>query len=386
VSAWLALAWWLLGTIVQWASAALALQRRPALPPRHQPSDFSIVAPMAGAADASEDFLRQLVGLERAGAEILICVSSEDDGAVAPLRRHWQSLAGGPPPLLIGADATFNPKMNNVRKGLEAARRRVVALCDAGVAIDADRLREGAAALSPEVGLVLVLKVGNAPEGLAARLEWSWVNGHQSRFLLAADRLGMAVAAGGIILIANETLQRIGNWKAFNRWIADDYSVVRTVREHGMTTVLGPRLTHWHIGRRDWRPVWRRQVRWSQTRLRLPVWPLMALEPLAGAMITGAAGAFGLAGLGAGAGMICAFVAVHLLSWVLAEKWYVGGRGQDYGPAAALAGLAREVLAPFLMLRSLFGRTVDWRGNDLAGGWQRVGADAARHLSGGNRS
>ena len=41
-------------------------------------------------------------------------------------------------PILIGSDTTFNPKMNNVRKGLEAARRPVVALCDAGIVLDAD--------------------------------------------------------------------------------------------------------------------------------------------------------------------------------------------------------------------------------------------------------
>ena len=59
-----------------------------------------------------------------AGAEILICVADADDGAVAPVRALWPEA-----PILVGSDDTFNPKMNNVRKGLEAARRDVVALC-----------------------------------------------------------------------------------------------------------------------------------------------------------------------------------------------------------------------------------------------------------------
>ena len=81
--------------------------------------------------------------------------------------------------------------MNNVRKGLEAASRPLVALCDAGIAA---RCREPAPCRRRavgEVGLVLALKAGEAPENFAAELERSYIDGHQARFLLAADRLGM---------------------------------------------------------------------------------------------------------------------------------------------------------------------------------------------------
>jgi hypothetical protein len=39
--------------------------------------------------------------------------------------------------------------------------------------------------------------------------------------------------------VALDTLQRIGNWRGFNRWIADDYSVTRSVRELGLQTRWG---------------------------------------------------------------------------------------------------------------------------------------------------
>jgi ceramide glucosyltransferase len=378
VAACLALSWWLLGMVVHWGSALIALRDRAQRPPRHQAADFSIVAPLAGSDDASADYVDALAALSRAGAEVLVCVATPDDGAIAPLKARWPEA-----PLLVGSSDTFNPKMNNVRKGLEAAKREVVVLCDAGIALGLEDLRIAAAALSDEVGLVLALKAATDPANFAAEMERAYLNGHQARFLLLADRIGMAVASGGVTLLTNKTLQRIGNWQGFNRWIADDYSVVRSVRELGMATTLGNRLLKLPLGRRDWSMVWRRQVRWARTRLRLPVWPVVALEPLIGAAVTGLAGALGLAALGVGTGMICLFVGVHLLAWMLAEKVFVEGRGLEFVGRAIVATLVREALAPVLMVQALAGRTIDWRGADLGGRWRDTGADAARRLGNG---
>ena len=80
---WIGGGWWALGTAVQWASAALARTSRPEGAVRHRPADFSVVAPLRGAADASPDYVGALRGLAGQGAEILICIASESDGAVA---------------------------------------------------------------------------------------------------------------------------------------------------------------------------------------------------------------------------------------------------------------------------------------------------------------
>ena len=156
-------------------------------------------------------------------------------------------------PILIGSDDTFNPKMNNVRKGLEAARRPVVALCDAGIVLDADELCRAAAALSDKVGLVLALKAAEAPENFAAEIERAYINGHQARFLFAADRLGMPVASGGVTLMTRDTLQRIGNWQRLQ--LAGSPTTIRSmrsVRELGLQTRLGDVMPRLPLGRRDW--------------------------------------------------------------------------------------------------------------------------------------
>jgi ceramide glucosyltransferase len=374
---WIGAGWWTLGTAVQWASAALARTPRPAGPVRHRPADFSVVAPLNGAADASPAYIGALGALAGQGAEILLCVADEADGAVAATRALWPDA-----PLLIGRDTTFNPKMNNVRKGLEAASRPVVALCDAGIALDADTLARAAAALSPETGLVLALKAAEAPQTFAAEIERAYIDGHQARFLFAADRLGLAVASGGVTLMAHDTLQRIGNWQGFNRWIADDYSVTRSVRELGLATRLGSVMPRLPLGRRDWPTVWSRQVRWARTRLRLPVWPLVLWEPAIGWLLSGLGGALALGRLGCAIDVVLAGVVLHTVTWLAAERWFMAGRGLSFSPRAALAALVREALVPALIVRALSGRRIDWRGTDLGGGWREQGrGDGVRERS-----
>lgn len=367
---WLGLGWWGVGLAIQWLSAALA--RRPGSLPdiHHRPADFSIVAPLNGAADASTAYIDALRKLSEAGAEVLICAAGPEDGAVRPTRALWP-LA----PILLGADTTFNPKMNNVRKGLEAATRPVVALCDAGILLEAGELCHAAAPLSDKIGLVLALKAADDPGNFAAAIERAYIDGHQARFLFAADRLGIAVASGGVTLLSRQTLQQIGNWRGFNRWIADDYSVTRAVRELGLSTRLGAVMPRLPLGRREWRDVWPRQVRWARTRLRLPVWPLVLWEPAIGAVASGVAGAAALVGIGASAGLVVLALFVHIAGWLAAEKWFMEGRDLGFGPQAAMAALVREILAPFLMVRALGGRTIDWRGTDLGGQWRKQGGD-----------
>jgi ceramide glucosyltransferase len=370
---WIGLGWWAITTLVQWVSAALALRRRAAAPSRHTAADFSIVAPLAGIHDASEAYIGRLAELARAGAEVLICVASEHDEAVQRVRAQWPGA-----PVLIGSDGTFNPKLNNVRKGLEAASRPVVALCDAGIALTAGELVAAAAQLSDEVGLVLALKVGEQPANFAAEMECAYINGHQARFLLAADRLGMPVASGGVTILTRDVLERIGGHQGFLNYIADDYSVVRTVRDRiGRTTWLANVLPRLPLGCRRWSDIWRRQVRWGSTRLNLPPKALVLFEPAIGWLVSGLAGSLALLAYGVGAGTLALAVALHTIAWFAAEAWFVSGCGLPFGPRAWAAALAREALVPVLAAQAWRGRhKIDWRGTDLAAGW-RPGDGAA---------
>ena len=377
VLAWIGLGWWAFTTVIHWLSAALARRRRPAAAAHHAAADFSIVAPLAGRHDASPAYIGALEELSHQGTEVLICVAGEGDEAIAQTRALWPAA-----PILIGSDDTFNPKMNNVRKGLEAASRSVVVLCDAGVAVTLDDLRRAATELSDKVGLVLGLKAGWAPANFAAELECAYINGHQARFLLAADRLGMPVASGGMTVLARGVLEEIGGHQAFLNYIADDYSIVRTMRDRGgRTTWLGNTMPHLPVGQRKWSDVWRRQVRWASTRLNLTweVRMLALLDPAIGWFPSGVAGAAGLVALGWAPTQIAMALLAHSVAWLAAEAWFLAAYGLPFRPRAWAASLARETLVPVLLIQAWRGRrNIDWRGTDLAAGWRPAGDDPSR--------
>jgi ceramide glucosyltransferase len=366
---WAGLGWWAATMAVQWISAGLGRWRRPADPVRHSAADFSIVAPMVGMRDASPAYVGRLADLSRAGAEVLICVTTEHDEAVARTRAEWPDA-----PILVGSDDTFNPKLNNVRKGLEAASRPVVALCDAGIDLTLPELTAAAAHLSDKVGLVLALKTGDRPENFAAEMECSYINGHQARFLMAADRLGMPVASGGVTILTRDVLERIGGHQGFLNYLADDYSVVRMVRDHlSQTTWLARVMPRLLVGGRRWQDVWQRQVRWGSTRLKLSpeVRALVLLEPAIGWLASGIALIVALLAVGAAPIWLALAVALHTVAWFAAEAWFLAGHGLPFGPRAWAAALAREALVPLLAVQAWRGRNrIDWRGTNLAAGWQ----------------
>lgn len=358
--------WWLFTFVIQWLSAWKGRSPcRPVEPPRHAAADFSIVAPMVGAGDATPAYVDALSLLARAGAEVLICVEREEDEAVAAVRHLWPEAT-----ILYGIEQRFTAKVNNVEKGFRAATRPVVALCDAGALLTVDQLVRSAAPLSESVGMVLALKAAEDPGTFAAELERAYINGHGARFLFAADWLGQAVASGGVTVLSRETLQRVGYGEGFTRYIADDFSITESVRSLGLGTQLSDVMPRLPLGARTWSEVWGRQVRWARTRLRLPVWPLVMWEPVIGMVFSLAAGVGALALMKLEPEIIVLAAIGHIFIWLAAEKWFMAGRGLAYGMRAAIATLAREILAPVLMATALSGRSMKWREGDLGESWR----------------
>src|SRR6185503_16425080 len=88
---WIGFGWWAVASTVQWASAALGRKSRTAAAVHHRPSDFSIVAPLNGAADASAAYVAALRALSEQGAEVLICIADGEDGALGAVRAQCGS-------------------------------------------------------------------------------------------------------------------------------------------------------------------------------------------------------------------------------------------------------------------------------------------------------
>src|SRR6266404_950760 len=152
--------------IVSLIVAARRCRPRPAVP--SQPSPFhpppagegregaavppvSIVRPVCGLDNFLEETLRTSFELDYPRYEIIFCVASMRDPAIAVVQQliaaHPQSHAR----LLIGDDrVSQNPKLNNCVKGWRAAKHDWIVMADSNVLMPRDYIRRLLAAWQPD--------------------------------------------------------------------------------------------------------------------------------------------------------------------------------------------------------------------------------------------
>ena len=361
---------------------ALVRHRKPAGEPPPA-SAFTIVAPMVGDTDASAAYVAALVDLSNAGAEVLICVEEYDDPAAERVTVHWNYLTGEPPPMLVGrATVSFNPKVNNIAKGLETASRPLIVVMDSGSLLRVDELRAMGAMITERTGLVQGLKPPSGARNWAAEAECTMLNGYTARMIFALDKLGLQAACGGILLFSRSAFERIGGVDAFSREIAEDFSLLLAMRAAGLRTTVADVVPAYPRPRRRWSDIWGRQVRWARLRwLMVPVTVL--LEPLlSGAVSMIGALVAGPAVLPAwldwtSAGGIIAIIAAHWAIWIGAELLFLWGRGLHRSWKQVPCIMLRETLMLPIAIHALSGRDIRWRDVDVVGGWREQRARAA---------
>jgi ceramide glucosyltransferase len=361
---------------------ALVRHRKPVGEPPPA-SAFTVVAPMVGDGDASAAYVAALVDLSKAGAEILICVEECDDPAAERVTLHWTYLTGELPPLLIGrATVSFNPKVNNIAKGLETASRPLIVVMDSGSLLRVHELRAMGAMINQHTGLVQGLKPPRDARNWAAEVECTMLNGYTARMIFALDKLGALAACGGILLFSRTAFEKIGGVDAFSIEIAEDHSLLVAMRSAGLRTTVADVVPAYPRPYRRWSDVWGRQVRWARLRwLMAPV--TVFLEPLlSGAVSMAAALVAGPALLPTwldwtSAGGVAAIVVAHWAIWIGAEMLFLRGRRLHWSWRQIPCIVLRETLMLPIAVHALSGRDIRWRDVDVVGGWREQRARAA---------
>ncbi|MBM3619848.1 MAG: glycosyltransferase [Alphaproteobacteria bacterium] len=361
---------------------ALVRHRKPAGEPPPA-SAFTVVAPMVGDGDASPAYVAALVDLAKAGAEVLICVEEYDDPAAERVTLHWTYLTGELPPLLIGrATISFNPKVNNIAKGLETASRSLIVVMDSGSLLRVDELRAMGAMINERTGLVQGLKPPRGARNWAAEAECTMLNGYSARMIFALDKIGFQAACGGILLFSRAAFEKIGGVEAFSIEIAEDQSLLAAMRDAGLRTTVADIVPAFPRPYRRWSDIWGRQVRWARLRwLMAPV--TVFLEPLlSGAVSMVAALMAGPALLPAwldwtSAAGIALIVVAHWAIWIGFEMLFLKGRGLHWSWRQIPCIVLRETLMLPIAIHALSGRDIKWRDVDVVGGWREQRARAA---------
>lgn len=288
--------------------------------------------------------------------EIIFCAPAANDASV-PLVR--QLIAANPhvrARLLTGQERiTGNPKLDNLWKGWGATDAPWICMADSNLLLPPDYLRTLAGRWRADTGLVTSPACGQRPEGLPARIEAAFLNSNQGRLQLAAGAMNRGYAQGKSLFWNRAMLEEAGGLLPLGRWLAEDVASTKLVRAQGKKVRLAPRLFTQPIGRKTFRQVWDRQLRWS--RVRRDGFPTtFPAEILNGAFLPVA-----LLALGGGAQWILPYLAL----WFGAEWLLCRLAGWPSTLGDVLAMVIRDAMMPVIFVTTFASRQINWRGHDM---------------------
>lgn len=349
------------------ASVALVLVRRTrarAPDPAVGLPFVCLMRPVCGLDPFDAETLGTSFGLDYPDYEVIFCCADPADPVIPLVSDLISAHPGTPARLLVGDDRiTGNPKLNNLAKGWAVTRADWIAMTDSNVILPRDYLRQLLGAWGAGTGMVSSPPVGTRPDGLWGSLECAFLNGHQARWQLGADTLGMGFAQGKNLFTTRELVERSGGLVALGRDLAEDVACTKMVRAAGLRVHLVARPFAQPIGRRSFAAVWGRQLRWS--RVRWQGFPgLFLVEPLSGPALP----LLALVAAAVWGGMSWALPVLFLALWYGAEVLMLRRMGWPCGPRDALAMVLRDALLPALWAATFAARGFVWRGTAMSPG------------------
>lgn len=361
--AWLSGVWWGIALLVNLMTVALGmLPRRRVMPVAAQPP-LSVIVPVKGADPAIAANMTALLRQDYPVYEVVFAVAEADDPAVPLIERIIAAHPHVPARLTTDPIRTSdNPKLDNLRRAWRWARHELVLLCDVNARFRPDEVSRLVGQLTPRVGLLTAVPVATDPGGFCGELECAFFNSGGARWLIASDRLGQGVGVGQTMLLRRRDLERVGGIDAMAAGVCEDAALATAIRRAGLTVRMA-QDPGWHpIGRRRFRDLWHRHLRWQCCR-KYHAWPLFVFEPgVSPLSMAIAAGIWGNAMTGWPAP---ALIAGHLAAWFAIEAAYVRCRGWHLSWLSPLAWLVREAMIPALWLRALVARSLVWRGQRI---------------------
>ena len=328
-----------------------------ALPP------VSILKPLKGTDPDIYESFRSHCLQDYPRYEIIFGVSDPDDPAVASVRQLQREFPSHAIQLIVSPNKLgANVKVSNLEQMLPAARFRHLIVNDSDIRVESDYLRHVIAPLADErVGMVTCLYRGIAAATLGSRLEALGISTDFCAGVLVARQLegGLRFGLGSTLAFRRNDLERIGGFKSFVDFLADDYELGKRIAHFGLQVVLSDVVVETHLPAYDLRGFLAHQLRWAR-----------------GVRDSRAAGYVGLISTYGLMWALLALLAARAAPW----SWAVFGVTLLLRVAVALA-VGRSVLRDVNLLKNLWllplrdlvgvavwaasfvGSTVTWRGD-----------------------
>jgi ceramide glucosyltransferase len=343
-----------------------AIRARPGLlplpPPRAAPG-VSIVRPLCGLDNFSEETLQSSFQLDYPSYEIIFCVARVNDPVVPLVQRLIASHPGKPARLIVGDEkVSANPKLNNCVRGWDTANHDWIILADANVLMPEDYIQRLLFSWRRRSGLVCCMPLGSRPRNFWAELECAFLNTFEARWQYCAEAMGMGFAQGKSMLWRREVMDQGGGIRALGTEIIEDAAATKLVRRQGLAVnlVAGSPFEQ-PLGFRTAAEVWLRQARWARTRRKS--FPLFyAPEIFAGAALPCLAAAYAAFNfdVSVAATLFCVALAWYIPETLLALalKWPVSW-------LTPFVFVLRDMMLPVIYIDAWCIDNFVWRGNEM---------------------
>jgi ceramide glucosyltransferase len=343
-------------------TAALILTPRLRVPPESTgpSSPVTILKPLHGAEPGLYDNLASFCAQNFASpVQILFGVQDPADAAIAVVQKLIANHPGRDLELVVDSHVHGpNRKVGNLVNLQSRIKHELVILADSDIRVGPDYLAGVAAALQrPGVGLVTCLYRGTAAGGLWAHMAAGAIDCHFLPSVLVGLRLGLARPCfGSTIALTRTVLERIGGFKAFVHYLADDNAMGEAVRRAGMAVVIPAFLVAHTCTERTFADLWQHELRSARTIRTVAPWGFAAsvvTHPLALGLVGALVAGFD------GVGM-AVLVVVVLCRLVLQAR-------VDHSLLASTPrwwlGLLGDLLSFVAFVTSFFITRVSWRGH-----------------------
>ena len=187
-----------------------------------------------------------------------------------------------------------NSKVSTLIQLHRQSPQPVVVVSDADVCVPPDFLLNFVGPLrEPSVGLVTCFYRLANPSTLAMQWEAIAVNADFWSQVLQSESLKpLDFALGAVMATTREQLDAIGGFEALADYLADDYQIGHRIALAGGRIILSPVVVECWEPPKNWRDIWRHQLRWARTiRVCQPLpyffsilsnatlWPLLSFGP-----------------------------------------------------------------------------------------------------------
>ncbi len=253
-------------------SAAAFLRERKAADRSVRPTQFlppvSILKPLKGTDPEIYECFRSHCLQDYPEYEIIFGVSDPNDPAVESVRQlqrefPQRKIALVICPKVLGA----NVKVSNLAQMLSDARYEQLIVNDSYIRVQPDYLRRIMAPLANnKVGMVTCLYRGEAAATLGSRLESLGISTDFCAGVLVARRLegGIRFGLGSTLAFRRSDLERIGGFKSFVDYLADDYELGKRIAECGLSVELSHVVVTTHLPDYTLRGFLAHQLRWAR--------------------------------------------------------------------------------------------------------------------------